>query len=236
MTETALLIAQVAVLLVLFGFVWAVVRSSSRTIGRAAPPPLPLEDPVQSRSDTAAHAVVPAGPVAPPPARPAWDDLPPPPVEPEPEPPTMTPPAPDPFADHIARQDHEPPLFAEEDEAPAADSGARVREPASSTAQVLAAGIEPRLVAEAGGGIATGTVFSLGGGLTIGRSRSNDLHVDDSYMSHMHARILRRGSFYHVEDLGSTNGTFLNDQRIESAQLRPRDVLRLGETTLRYEE
>ena len=76
----------------------------------------------------------------------------------------------------------------------------------------------------------------VGGGLTIGRSRSTELPLDDTFVSHMHARILRRGAFYHVQDLGSTNGTFLNGQRVETAQLRPRDTLRMGESTLRYEE
>ena len=53
----------------------------------------------------------------------------------------------------------------------------------------------------------------------------------------MHARILRRGDYYFVEDLGSTNGTFLNDNRVEkSAQLKVHDTLRMGQTVLRYEE
>lgn len=53
----------------------------------------------------------------------------------------------------------------------------------------------------------------------------------------MHARILRRGAFYYVEDLGSTNGTFLNDKPVEDGTpVRVRDTLRLGETVLRYEE
>jgi pSer/pThr/pTyr-binding forkhead associated (FHA) protein len=53
----------------------------------------------------------------------------------------------------------------------------------------------------------------------------------------MHARIMRRGAYHFVEDLGSTNGTFLNDRRIEQdAQLKVHDELRIGQTILRYEE
>jgi pSer/pThr/pTyr-binding forkhead associated (FHA) protein len=53
----------------------------------------------------------------------------------------------------------------------------------------------------------------------------------------MHARILRRGPYHFVEDLGSTNGTFLNDRRVErDAQLKVHDSLRIGQTILRYEE
>jgi pSer/pThr/pTyr-binding forkhead associated (FHA) protein len=53
----------------------------------------------------------------------------------------------------------------------------------------------------------------------------------------MHARVTRRGAYHFVVDLGSTNGTFLNDRRIESdAQLKVRDTLRIGQSILRYEE
>ena len=53
----------------------------------------------------------------------------------------------------------------------------------------------------------------------------------------MHARIFRRGQFYFVEDLGSTNGTFINGRRIDGqGQLKVHDELRMGETVLRYEE
>ncbi len=101
----------------------------------------------------------------------------------------------------------------------------------------LSGNLQPRLVVENGPGLVVGTVFPLGQGLTIGRSRSNELHVDDTYVSHMHARILKRGAYYYVEDLGSTNGTFVNDGRVDgSSQLRVRDNLRMGETILRYEE
>ncbi len=85
--------------------------------------------------------------------------------------------------------------------------------------------------------LAQGREIELDGGLTIGRSGSSGLPIGDPFVSHMHARIMRRGPFLFVEDLGSTNGTFLNDRRVDSdAQLKMRDQLRIGETVLRYEE
>ncbi len=229
MTETALLVAQIVVIALVFGFVWAVVRSSSRTVGRAAPPAMPMEDPVDVRSDTAAHRIpvgarAAARAEAPAPAvDPLFADVPPPPA--------------DPFAAHVAPDDGGAVAAPPEEDLPPAPEALTIRgRESASTAHALAAGIEPRLVVEHSPGVQEGAVFSLGGGLTIGRSPSNELHIDDAYVSHMHARILRRGSFYYVEDLGSTNGTYLNDQRIDGAQLRVRDTLRLGETTLRYEE
>jgi hypothetical protein len=224
-TETGLLVAQGVVLLLMFGLVLAVVRSAARQVWRAAPPPMPMDDPVDTH-DTAAHAV--AAPAAAPVV-------------------AAGPPEPDPFA--FAREEPaaaaraaEPPTVV-----PAALPVAPLPEPGDDdgmpaegegrSSWQLDANIAPRLVVERANGIAAGHEIPLGGGLTIGRSASNGLHLDDGFISHMHARILRRGSFYYVEDLGSTNGTYLNEQRIDGgAQLRVRDVLRMGESVLRYEE
>ena len=85
-------------------------------------------------------------------------------------------------------------------------------------------------------------LIQLGGQIleqaTIGRSEAAGIRLEgDQFASHMHARIMRRGAYHFVEDLGSTNGTFLNDRRIErDAQLKVRDELRIGQTILRYEE
>lgn len=255
MTETGLLIAQAAVLLLLFGFMAAIVRSSGRQLSRATPPPAPLEDPVDR--DTAAHAI-PAPPVpapapvhVPAPSFPdpepefgvpaGWDDEVPdwgaPAVaEPEPEAPVAAPVHTDPFPelDEPARAESLPPGSTD----PGGEHAVVPGEGGDDgTFLNLSANLQPRLIVEHGPGLVVGTVFPLGQGLTIGRSRSNELHVDDSFVSHMHARILKRGPYYYVEDLGSTNGTFVNDGRVEgSSQLRVRDTLRMGETILRYEE
>ncbi|MCC6832892.1 MAG: FHA domain-containing protein [Thermoleophilia bacterium] len=256
MTETGLLIAQAAVLLLLFGFMAAVVRSSGRQLSRATPPPAPLEDPVDR--DTAAHAIVvpsePASPPTPTPVLPdpdpvagvpaGWDDdvpdwgapgavVPETVAEDAPDAPPMPT---DPFPDlgEPVHVESLPPGSTD----PGGEHAVLPGEGGDDgTFLNLSANLQPRLIVENGPGMVVGTVFPLGQGLTIGRSRSNELHVDDSFVSHMHARILKRGPFYYVEDLGSTNGTFVNDGRVEgSSQLRVRDTLRMGETILRYEE
>ena len=101
----------------------------------------------------------------------------------------------------------------------------------------LSANLDPRLVVEASPSLAEGQEIPLGGGLTIGRSEAADITISDQFVSHMHARVTRRGAYHFVVDLGSTNGTFLNDRRIDSdAQLKVRDTLRIGQSILRYEE
>ncbi len=65
-------------------------------------------------------------------------------------------------------------------------------------------------------------------GLMMGRSRTCDVIIADGRLSAQHLRILFRDDRYYVEDLRSTNGTFLNANRILSAELRPGDLLRLG--------
>ena len=52
--------------------------------------------------------------------------------------------------------------------------------------------------------------YDLFGGLTIGRSGEADVRIDDRFASSIHARLYSRGASYYVEDMDSTNGTFLN--------------------------
>jgi pSer/pThr/pTyr-binding forkhead associated (FHA) protein len=70
----------------------------------------------------------------------------------------------------------------------------------------------------------------------IGRSPASDIVLSDSFVSSTHARLVPRGQLYFVEDLGSTNGTFVDGREVAEAQLKPDSRLRIGETIFRYEE
>jgi hypothetical protein len=73
--------------------------------------------------------------------------------------------------------------------------------------------------------------------LTIGRGNQNDIPISsDEYASARHARFEPRQDGVWVQDLGSTNGTFLNGARLEHPRrLTGGDVVRIGETDLRFE-
>jgi FHA domain-containing protein len=73
--------------------------------------------------------------------------------------------------------------------------------------------------------------------LLLGRGSRNDVNLArDEYASSNHARVEPRRDGVWLEDVGSTNGTYLNGIRLTSAKkLAPGDVLRIGETELRYE-
>jgi Protein of unknown function (DUF3662)/FHA domain len=64
--------------------------------------------------------------------------------------------------------------------------------------------------------------------VTLGRSRSCDIHVADVNVSRRHAEIRQEGATYWVVDLGSTNGTLLNGTRVERERLRDGDTITLG--------
>jgi len=82
-----------------------------------------------------------------------------------------------------------------------------------------------------------GKVFPLGNGLTIGRSPDNDIVLANSFVSHIHARILEKNGAYFIEDLNSTNGTFLGGKRIlKPAQLKSGNRIRIGKTLLEFVE
>jgi len=73
--------------------------------------------------------------------------------------------------------------------------------------------------------------------LTLGRGAQNDVQLDeDEYASARHAKIEARRDGVWLEDIGSTNGTYLNGIRLtRSKRLTAGDVVRIGETELRYE-
>lgn len=78
-----------------------------------------------------------------------------------------------------------------------------------------------------------GLTMELGDQVKIGRSTDCQLILDDDYVSTRHARIYRTDRGYLVEDLGSTNGTYLNNERLSApTSFTPTDTLRIGRTLL----
>ena len=101
----------------------------------------------------------------------------------------------------------------------------------------LRAGVDPRLEVVAAMGLDPGTSFEIGDSATMGRADGSDIPVDDPFASSVHARIFPRGQFMYIEDMGSTNGTYLNGRRLRAAErLKVGDTVRIGETEYRYEE
>jgi pSer/pThr/pTyr-binding forkhead associated (FHA) protein len=90
------------------------------------------------------------------------------------------------------------------------------------------------LVVRAGGG-RVGESFPLDGErMTIGRRPDSDVFLDDVTVSRDHALIVRRGGEYHLDDLGSLNGTYVNRRRIESHHLADGDELQVGKYKLTF--
>ncbi len=105
----------------------------------------------------------------------------------------------------------------------------RAKEPARAPQK----GKPPRTVVvidEKGAKVGT---HQLDGQLQIGRAEACQIRLSDTYVSQFHARLFSRDGSWFVEDLGSTNGTYLNQRRVTgTAEIRAGDRLRMGKTTL----
>lgn len=95
---------------------------------------------------------------------------------------------------------------------------------------------EPRLLVERAGGHQTGTAYDLSEGATLGRG-DVEIRLEDPFASSRHARISREGYLLVIEDLGSTNGTYLNEEPLSGPQpLHPGDRIRIGDSEFSYEQ
>jgi len=84
-------------------------------------------------------------------------------------------------------------------------------------------------------GLLAGTRFLLDRPLvSIGRAEDNDVTLEDAMVSKNHCRIITQGDNYLVEDLGSSNGTIVNGQQVNTYMLQDGDKLFLGDTTLTF--
>ncbi len=91
------------------------------------------------------------------------------------------------------------------------------------------------IVNAASAGLRRGDIIALRAATTIGREHGNDVVVDEETVSSRHARLLLHDGRWWIEDLGSTNGTLVNEAHVERAQpLRPGDIIQVGRVRLRF--
>jgi hypothetical protein len=92
------------------------------------------------------------------------------------------------------------------------------------------------IVVHGGGGLRVGDFFEIGSGIAIGRAPESDIVIDDNYASGKHARVYGADGAVYLEDLNSTNGTYVNGRRVATrAELRPDDLVRIGDAELRLD-
>ncbi len=94
--------------------------------------------------------------------------------------------------------------------------------------------VEPRLLVERALGHDSGVAYDLSQGATLGRGNV-EIRLEDPFASSRHAQISRQGHVFVIEDLGSTNGTYLNDEPLTGPQpLHPGDRIRIGDCEFSY--
>ena len=98
-------------------------------------------------------------------------------------------------------------------------------------------GFEPQLVVERAPGHQSGLAYDVGDGAVMGRGDAAEIRLEDPFASSRHARLVRQGSIVVIEDLGSTNGTYLNEELLQGPQpLHPGDRIRIGDSEFTYED
>jgi pSer/pThr/pTyr-binding forkhead associated (FHA) protein len=70
--------------------------------------------------------------------------------------------------------------------------------------------------------------------LTIGRGEQADVRIKDDRISRLHCSVVCKDGAFYVTDLKSTNGTWVNNERVSEAQLKPNDKIRCGQTILTF--
>lgn len=109
----------------------------------------------------------------------------------------------------------------------------QMRTPAPATAKPSKGGRSPTqvVVHDAGGG--KPLTVKLRDPVEIGRGERCAIRLQDTYVSQVHARLYAKNGGWYVEDLGSTNGTLLNDRRVDApVVVHAGDVVKIGKTVL----
>jgi hypothetical protein len=98
-------------------------------------------------------------------------------------------------------------------------------------------GAPAQLVVERAPGHQSGLAYDIGDGAIMGRGEAAEIRLEDPFASSRHARLLRQGPVVVIEDLGSTNGTYLNEELLEGPQpLHQGDRIRIGDSEFTFED
>jgi hypothetical protein len=116
--------------------------------------------------------------------------------------------------------------------------------PASDATGLYSASVSPlhtardaRLVVDRAPGHAPGMIYDIGDGAVLGRGETAEIRLDDPYASSRHAQLVMQAGVVVLEDLGSTNGTYLNEELLQGpAPLHAGDRVRIGDSEFTYEE
>src|SRR3954451_10017039 len=94
----------------------------------------------------------------------------------------------------------------------------------------------PNLRLQSAAGLAAGSAYDLSEGALLGRGDQADIRLEDGFASSQHARLVPQGDVMVLEDLGSTNGTYLNGEPLRGpAPLHAGDRIRIGDSEFSFE-
>src|SRR5262245_65991650 len=95
---------------------------------------------------------------------------------------------------------------------------------------------KPKLRVNSAAGLAAGSAYDLSSGALLGRGDQADIRLEDGFASSHHARLIPQGDVMVLEDLGSTNGTYLNGEPLRGPQpLHVGDRIRIGDSEFSFE-